>query len=40
MCDQARMLDLTSHRALFEEKASADILAEAVDIISGIIEMS
>lgn len=40
MCDQARMLDLTSHRASFEEKASADILAEAVDIISGIIEMS
>lgn len=40
MCDQACMLDLTSRRASFEEKAPADILAEAVDIISGIIEMS
>ena len=40
MCDQARMLDLSSRRASFEEKAPADILAEAVDIISGIIEMS
>lgn len=39
MCDQVRMLDLTSRQASFQEKAPADILAEAVDIIAGIIEI-
>ena len=40
MCDQVRMLDLNSRRAAFEEKAPDDVLAEAVDIIRGIIETS
>ena len=39
LCDQARMLDLTSRRAAFEEKAPADIVAETVDIITGFIEI-
>lgn len=39
MCDQARMLDLNSRRASFEEKAPSDILAEAVDMITGFIEI-
>ena len=38
MCDQARMLDLGSRHAAFEEKAPADITAEAVDLIMGFIE--
>lgn len=38
MCDQVRMLDLSSRRAAFEEKAPGDILAEAIDIIRAIIE--
>ena len=38
MCDQARMLDLGSRNAAFEEKAPADITAEAVDLIIGFIE--
>ena len=38
MCDQARMLDLGSRNAVFEEKAPADITAEAVDLIIGFIE--
>lgn len=38
MCDQARMLDLNSRRAAFEEKAPADITAEAVDLIIGFVE--
>lgn len=40
MCDQVRMLDPNSRRAAFEEKAPDDVLAEAVDIIRGIIETS
>lgn len=40
MCDQARMLNLSSHRATFEEKAPADIIAEAVDLIHGFIEIT
>lgn len=40
MCDQARMLDLNSRRAAFEEKAPADIVAEAVDLICGFIEIN
>jgi mRNA interferase MazF len=39
MCDQARMLDLNSRGASFVEKAPADIVAESVDIISGLIEI-
>ena len=39
MCDQARMLDLNSRRASFEEKAPTDIVAEAVDLIVGFVEM-
>ncbi len=39
MCDQVRMLDLNSRGASFEEKAPADILAEAVDIIIGFLEI-
>lgn len=38
MCDQARMLDLGSRRAAFEEKAPAAVTAEAVDLIMGFIE--
>lgn len=38
MCDQARMLDLDSRNAAFEEKAPADVIAEAVDLIMGFIE--
>lgn len=39
MCDQTRMLDLFSRRAEFEEKAPADLVAEAVDLIIGFVEM-
>lgn len=39
MCEQARMLDLASRKASFEEKAPDDIVAEVVDIISGFIEI-
>lgn len=39
MCDQARMLDLNSRRASFQEKAPADIVAEAVDLITAMIEI-
>ena len=39
MCDQARMLDLASRKAAFEEKAPADLIAEAVDLIIGFVEM-
>lgn len=39
MCDQARMLDLDSRRATFEEKAPLELVAEAVDIIRGFIEI-
>lgn len=38
MCDQVRMLDLCSRRASLEEKAPADLVAEAVDLIRGFIE--
>ena len=40
MCDQVRMLDLNSRRADFTERAPDDILAEVVDLISGILERS
>ncbi len=39
LCDQARMLDLTSRNASFEEKAPDDITAEAVDLIVGFVEI-
>ena len=39
MCDQAWMLDLNRCRASFEEKAPADILTEAADLITGFIEI-
>lgn len=39
LCDQARMLDLASRNAIFEEKAPEDITAEAVDIIIGFVEL-
>lgn len=39
LCDQARMLDLNSRNATFVEKAPADLIAEAVDLISSFIEM-
>ena len=39
LCDQARMLDLASRKASFEEKAPDDLTAEAVDIIAGFIEI-
>ena len=39
MCDQARMLDLQSRNASFEEKAPDDIVADAVDLIIGFVEI-
>lgn len=39
LCDQARMLDLVSRHAAFEEKAPADLTADAVDMIVGFIEV-
>lgn len=39
LCDQARMLDLASRHAAFEESAPQDILAEVIDILAGFIEM-
>ena len=39
MCDQARMLDLASRHAAYEEKAPVEIVAEVVDLITGFIEM-
>ena len=39
MCDQARMLDLRSRRASFEEKAPEEITAEAVDMIISFVEL-
>lgn len=39
LCDQARMLDLTSRGASFVEKAPADLVAEAVDLITSFIEI-
>ncbi len=39
LCDQARMLDLASRNASFEEKAPSELVAEAVDLITGFIEM-
>lgn len=38
MCDQARMLDLDSRHASFEEKAPVAVTTEAMDLIMGFIE--
>lgn len=40
MCDQARMLDLQSRNASFEEKAPEEIVADAVDLIIGFVEVN
>ena len=39
MCDQAKILDIEARHATYIEQAPQDILLEAVDIISGIIEV-
>lgn len=39
MCDQVKALDMQSRNAAFAERAPDDIIAEAVDIITGFIEM-
>ena len=39
LCDQARMLDLSSRSASFVERAPEEIVAEAVDLIIGFVEM-
>jgi len=39
LCDQARMLDMNNRNASFIEKAPATLTAEAVDIITGFIEI-
>ncbi|MDX9871176.1 MAG: type II toxin-antitoxin system PemK/MazF family toxin [Clostridia bacterium] len=39
MCDQARMLDLESRQAGFEEKAPAELVAAVVDLITSFIEI-
>ena len=39
LCDQARMLDVAARNAAFVEKAPVEIVAEAVDLIVGFIEM-
>ena len=39
LCDQARMLDLTSRNADFVEKAPPAIIGEAVDMIISFIEL-
>ncbi len=39
MCDQARMLDLASRKAIFKEKAPPELIAEVIDLITGFIEM-
>ena len=39
LCDQARMLDLNSRNASFEEKAPKELVAEAVDLIIGFLEI-
>ena len=40
LCDQARMLDLSSRNASFVEKAPAPLTAEAVDMIIGFVEIA
>ncbi len=38
-CDQARMLDLESRKAVFEEKTPPDILADVIDLVIGMLEI-
>lgn len=39
LCDQAHMLDLSSRNASFVEKAPEELVAEAVDLIIGFVEI-
>jgi mRNA interferase MazF len=39
MCNQAKILDLRERDAVFIETAPEDIVAEAVDMINGLIEI-
>ena len=39
LCDQARMLDLNSRSASFQEKAPPELVSEVVDLIIGFIEV-
>lgn len=39
LCDQARTLDCGTRNAAFVEKLPAELLAEAVDLIIGFIEI-
>ena len=39
MCDQAKILHLQIRGAAFIERAPDDVLAEAVDIVRGIVEV-
>jgi mRNA interferase MazF len=39
MCDQAKILDLKKRNAEFIESVPDDIICEAVDIISGFLEI-
>ena len=39
LCDQCRMMDIAARNAEFIEQAPDDLLAEAIDIIIGIIEL-
>jgi len=38
MCEQAKSLDILARNTVFKEKAPADILQEAVDILIGFFE--
>lgn len=40
LCDQARMLDLTSRKAVFKEKAPDALIIEVVDMITRFVEVS
>lgn len=39
MCDQARTLDVAARNGTFVEKAPADLVAEAVDMVISFIEV-
>jgi len=39
MCDQAKILDVAARNAEFIESAPDDIIAEAADIIAGIVSI-
>lgn len=39
LCEQARMLDLSSRNARVKERAPAEIVAEVVDILIGFVEI-